>query len=70
MQFSVMKAMISLKCDEVDQPFLCIVSLLDYQAAEDVSLPWSCQKILNQLDLTQQAQYAEDELHYNKGART
>ncbi len=39
MRFGVMKAMIGSKCDEVDQPFLCIVSLLDYQAAGDVSLP-------------------------------
>ncbi len=39
MQFGVTKAMIGSKCDEVGQPFLCIVSLLDYQATGDVSLP-------------------------------
>jgi hypothetical protein len=39
MRFGVTKAMIGSKCDEVGQPFLCIVSLLDYQAAGDVSLP-------------------------------
>jgi hypothetical protein len=38
MRFDVTKIMIGLKCDEIDQPFLCIVSLLDYQVAEDVSL--------------------------------
>ncbi len=32
-------AVIGSKCDEVGQPFLCIVSILDYQAAGDVSLP-------------------------------
>lgn len=70
MRFDVTKIMIGLKCDEIDQLFLCIVSLLDYQVAEDVSLSWSCQKILNRLDSTRQARYAEDELHYDEDART
>ena len=38
MQFDVTKIMIDLKCDEIDQFFLCIVNLLDYQAIEDVLL--------------------------------
>ena len=38
-RFGVTKAMIGSKCDEVGQPFLCIVSILDYQAAGDFSLP-------------------------------
>jgi hypothetical protein len=39
MRFDVTKTMIDSKCDEVDQSFLCIVSLLNYQAIGDVSLP-------------------------------
>jgi len=39
MRFGVTKAMIGLKCDEVGQPFFCIVSLLNHQVVGDVSLP-------------------------------
>lgn len=70
MRFDVTKIMIGSKCDEVGQLFLRIVSSRYYQVAWNVSLSRSCQKILDRLDSTRQAWYAEGELRYDEGART
>ena len=67
-QFDMTKVMIDLKYDKMNQFFLYIMNLSDYQVAEDISLSWSRQKILNRFNSIQQVQYAEDKPYYNENA--
>ena len=69
MRFDVTKVMINSKCDEINQLFLYIVNLLNYQVAKNISLSWSRQKILNSFNSTRQAQYTKSKLYYDEDVK-